>query len=91
MTCNEIFKSHVPDEHVSVFIFDAVPRSPITIVHDLQFPARREGPRDDFRGSFQQSRYVPNYEERAVFGAADEVTCTAGTEIPLQGPIGDLL
>jgi hypothetical protein len=78
-TCTEIFKLHVPDEHISVFIFDVVLCSPITIIHDFHFPTRREGPRDDFRGSFQ------NPEERTVLDADDEVTCTAGTELPLQG------
>ena len=83
-TCTGIFKLHVPDVHVSVVIFDAVLWSPITIIHDLHFPARREGPRDDYRASFQQSLYVPNYEGRTVLDAGDDVTCTARNELPLS-------
>jgi hypothetical protein len=66
-------------------MFGAALSIPIPIIHDLQFPARREGPRDDFRGSFQmQSLQVPNCEERTALDAADDETCTAGTEVPLQ-------
>jgi hypothetical protein len=74
---------HVPDVQVSVFILGAGPRIPT--IHKLQFPARREGSHDDFQGSL--SPQVPGCEERAGPGAVDGKTCTAGKELPLQGPI----
>jgi hypothetical protein len=75
---------YVPDVHISVFIFDAVLCSPITIIHDIQFPARREATREDFGGSFQ-SPHALNYEERTALDTGDEITCTARPEFPLQG------
>jgi hypothetical protein len=55
-------------------------------MHHFHFPARREGLRDDFRGPFQlQSLQVRNSEERAAPGdVADDETCTARMEVPLQ-------
>jgi hypothetical protein len=54
-------------------------------MHHFHFPARRDGLRDDFRGPFQvQYLQVPNSEERAAFDAADDETCTARMELPLQ-------
>ncbi|SRR5260370_4169379 len=85
-SANELL--HVPNVHVSVFIIDAVLRSPIPIavVHDLNFPACREGLRDHCRCPFQmQSLQIPNSEEPvAADDAADDETCTTGMKIPLQ-------
>ena len=74
---------HVPDVQVSVFVLGVGPRIPT--IHKLQIPARREGSHDDFQGSL--SPQVPSCEERAGQGAVDGETCTAGKELPLQGPI----
>lgn len=86
LSANDLF--HVPDVHVSAFISGAALRIPFAIVHDLQFQARREGPRDNFRSSFQmQCLQVPNREERlgaATPGAANDETRAAGTEVPLN-------
>jgi hypothetical protein len=54
----------------------------ISIIHGLQFPARREGPHDDFQVSL--SLQVPNCEERASQDIVDGETCTAGKELPLR-------
>ena len=44
---------HVPDEHASnLQCFGAILCCPVPINYYLQFPARRESPGDDFRGSF---------------------------------------
>lgn len=55
-------------------------------MHHFHFPARREGLRADFRGPFKvQSLQVPNSEEQAALDdAADDETCTARVELPLQ-------
>jgi hypothetical protein len=55
-------------------------------MHHFHFPARREGIRDDFSGPFQvQSPPVPNSEERVARpDVADDETCTARMELPLQ-------
>jgi len=50
--------------YVSVLILVANFCVPITIIHDLQFPTRREVPRDDFRASLEmQPLQVSDYEE----------------------------
>jgi hypothetical protein len=55
-------------------------------MHHFHIPTCREGLRDDFRGTFQVQRFeVPDSEERpAPDDAADDETCTARTELPLQ-------
>jgi hypothetical protein len=80
---------HLPDKHVSLFItLGAVLSIPtlIAAMHHFHFPARREGPHDDFSGPFQvQSLQVPNSEELAApDDAADDETCTARVELPLR-------
>ena len=77
-TCIETL--HVPDVHVSVFIFGGVLCIPI--IHGLQFPARREGPHDDFQISL--SLQVPSCKERTGEDVVDGETCTAGNELPLK-------
>ena len=69
---------HVPDVHVPVFILSANLGIPTTIIHDLQFPACREVPRDYFYAFLQmQPLQVSNYEERATPDAVDDKTPTA--------------
>ena len=79
-TCAKTFPGplHVPDIYISVFMFSGV--FCISIIHGLQFPARREGPHRDFHRPLS---LVPKFEERASPGAVDDETCTAGTELPL--------
>ena len=77
--------SHLPDIYVSFFIILGIP-TPVAIIHHFHFPARREALRDDFCGPFQvQSLPVTNSKEQDVrVDAADDETCTARMEVPLQ-------
>jgi hypothetical protein len=70
---------HVPDVHVSVFILSANLGIPTTIIHDLQFPACREVPRDDFY-AFLQMQPLSSLEPVCVVKPSDipnvRIACT---------------